>query len=47
MPNVTKLNRSLDEEAQNKNMFYKSLNENILDNIDSTKIMEKKFFLRF
>ena len=44
MPNVTKLNRSLDEEAQNKNMFYKSLNGNILDNIDSTKIMEKKFF---
>ena len=45
MPNVTNLNRSLDEVPQNnnKNLFYQPINGNIFDNIDNSKIMEKKF----
>ena len=45
MPNVTNLNRSLDEVPQNnnKNLFYQSIKGNIFDNIDNSKIMGKKF----
>ena len=42
IPNIA-LNRSLDDERQNKTLIYKTLNNNLLENLNNSKIMEKKF----
>ena len=41
--NILNLNKSLDETPKNKSLLYKSLDGNIFDNLNNSKIMEKKF----
>ena len=41
--NILNLNKSLDEVPRNKSLLYKSLEGNIFDNLNNSKIMEKKF----